>query len=85
MLTQLQIILTVIYLPPEIAIRESQAIDDFIIHEADRLLECNADFDAVICADLHWFSISTICENMKDNNIKPTYEQRQLDYIPYFF
>ena len=82
-LTQLHIILIVVYLPPEIAIRHSNAIDDFIINEVDKFLETDAHLDVILCGDLNRYRTSTICVNLNLVNInrKPTYGQAELDYI----
>ena len=56
-LNQLQIILIVIYLPPDVANRESGAINNFIVFEVDKLLDRNANFDVILCGDLDTFGM----------------------------
>ena len=83
LLHQSRILLVVMYIPPIIAIREKDVLNEFIIQEIDSVLSHYFDFDVILCGDLNRFDIAFVCQNLNlvNCNNKPTYGEAELDYI----
>ena len=83
LLCQLRILFVVMYIPPVIAVRERESLNEFIIQEIDSILTQYFEFDVILCGDLNKYDITFICQNLSlvNCNNRPTYGESELDYI----
>ena len=77
------LILVILYIPPEVALRESVAVNQFIVDHVDEILTEVPNNEIILCGDLNRLSISEIKAslNLHDLHGKQTYGNAQLDYI----
>jgi hypothetical protein len=82
-LVTFNIVLLVIYVPPDIATKEAKLVNDFVVDHVDSILNKVPGMDIIICGDLNRLNVSNIkiSLNMFDLHKKPTYGEAQLDYI----
>lgn len=77
------LIVLALYIPPNSATRDSDAINAFLQDSLDNALSSSPESDIVLCGDLNRFSVSDVCSSFTLINKfnKPTYGDAQLDYI----
>lgn len=82
-LTSFGILLLVVYIPPEVAIREESLANDFVINHVDEIQNRFPNIDIILCGDMNRLKTSTLTNSLNLNDIhkKPTYGDAQLDYV----
>ena len=83
LMTDFDIIVLLLYVPPNTALRDSASVNDFIISYIDGILKNKPDLHVLLCGDLNRLDVTEVKHalDVKDLWMKPTYGGAQLDYI----
>lgn len=78
-----KILLIAAYIPPDVASRSTNSLNDFFVSCCDQALDSHPDYDIIFAGDLNRFDLSYLYSslNLINNSNKPTYANAELDYI----
>lgn len=78
-----KLIFVCLYIPPDIALTQKYAIDEYITSNCDYFLSSLYDFDLIICGDFNRFDSNSIVNHLDLVNLvkEPTRNLAMLDYL----
>jgi len=82
-LVSFRVVLILLYIPPDTALRNSEAVIENIINGTDEIMRTLPHYDLLLCGDLNRLNPNDVCNSFNLVNMfdKPTYGDAHLDYV----